>query len=228
MKWKNDFLKRVGACLIMLSIGIPAVAQEVSEPLADFRELKTFSGVKVILVPSQENKIEITGHSKNEVSYDITGGRLEIRLPIDHIWSEDNTLIRIMGNGVEIIDANEGSIIETEGVVEASGLVIRAQEGATVKADVKAGDVSGKAVTGGIIELSGSAKEQEVEVNTGGKYLASDLLTQRTEIEVGTAGRGEVYVTDTCRATAKLGGVIQVLGNPEELNTKTSLGGKIL
>ncbi len=66
--------------------------------------------------PSEENRIEITGHSKNDVKFEIVEDRLEIRLSLDNIWSNDNTTLSLStAVTIETIDANEGSLVEVEG-----------------------------------------------------------------------------------------------------------------
>lgn len=193
----------------------------------DFTEIKVFNGLEVQVVASAENSIKITGHSKNEVKYKIVNDRLEIRLKLDNIWSKDDTRITVYGNSIEVIDANEGSIVEVDGVLEADELTFRAQEGANIRARATASKISSKAVTGGIVTLGGKADSQVVEINTGGQFYGRDLRTEETEIRAGTAGKGEIYATEYVKASATLGGTIEIFGRPEDVNTKTSLGGRI-
>lgn len=226
MMLKINLLKPV-FFMFLLALTFQVKAQDISEELGDFRELKTFHGIEVTLLPSNESKIVISGHSKDQVKYEIIDGRLEVKLALDNLWSENNTRITVYGT-VETIDANQGSNVAVKGKLEAKELTLRAQEGSNIYAEVKANALSVKAVSGGIIELSGRSETQEVEVNTAGDYKGSDLRTKRTEVSAGTAGKAAVYASEYCKATAKLGAVIKVLGNPDELDTKTSLGGKIL
>jgi hypothetical protein len=203
-------------------------AQDVKADLDAFREIKTFSGIEVEVFPSEANRIEISGHSKEDVKFQIVENRLEIRLSIDNIWSKDNTRIKVFGNSYEIIDANEGSSVVVNGKIEGGNLIFRAQEGAVIEAAVSGQKIQVKAVSGGVVNLSGKAVEQDVEVNTGGKYHGEDLKTKETAVSAGTAGRAEVYASEYCKATAKLGGVVEIFGRPEKVDHKTSLGGKIL
>lgn len=215
--------------LVLLCFSIPSIyAQEISRELEGFQEVKTFNGVKVIVVPSQENRIEISGHSKEKVKHHIIEDRLEIRLTLDHIWSDDNTVITVYGRTINTLDANEGSSIEVKDKLEGEIFELRAQEGASIWSEVSSDKVISKAVTGGIIHVRGKANEQEVEVNTAGQFFGNRLYTKRAEIKANTAGKAEIHASDYCKATAGLGGTIEIKGNPSQLDTKTSLGGKIL
>lgn len=229
MKLKNRTNRLFFITIILTAfVSLQVSAQDVVRELKDFREVKTFNGVEVIVIPSEENRIEITGHSKEKVKFDVVDYRLELRLSLDNIWSKDNTVITVYGKSIETIDANEGSIVETRGVLEGKITIIRAQEGAAVFAEVNSENVKSRAISGGKITLKGKAREQEVEINSGGHVYARDLKTQNTTVSVSTAGRGEVYASEYVKATAKLGGIVEVFGNPAEVDRKTSLGGKIL
>ena len=217
--------------LILAAVFIAAFqvqAQDVNVTLKPFKEVKTFNGIDVLVYPSEENRINITGHSKEDVKFEVVEGRLEIRLPLDNIWSKDNTLIKVYGNTIEIIDANQGSQVQVEKILKGDQVTFRAQEGATIDAEVEAQKVQSKAVSGGKITLEGKADTQQVETNSGGHFYGRGLKTKETDVSAGTAGKAEVYAADYCKATAKMGGVVQIFGNPDQVDRKTSLGGKIL
>lgn len=216
------------ALLAFLMVTVSVQAQDVKENLKSFRELKVFNGLEVLFIPANENRIEITGHSKDEVKYAVVEDRLEVRLSLNNLWSKDDTRIRVYGKNVETIDANEGSRVMVEGQIKAPHAVFRAQEGASIVSEVNAEQVNSKAVSGGKIEVSGNAEKQEVETNTGGQFLGRGLRTKETTVSVGTAGRAEIFAQNYVKATAKLGGVVEIYGNPNEVDRKTSLGGKIL
>ncbi|WP_029036383.1 head GIN domain-containing protein [Salinimicrobium xinjiangense] len=223
MKPDNIFIVPFFLLFLTFSVG----AQDVNESLEHFTELKVFNGLEVEVVPSKENRIEITGHSKNEVKFNIVDNRLEVRLKLSNLWSQDNTRIRIYGKSLEVIDANQASVVEVTGLLEGEVLTFRAQEGANIIARVNSLKISSKVVTKGKIKLEGKTEEQTVEINTGGHYYGKDLRTQHTEISTGTAGRGEVNATEYVKASASLGGTVEIFGRPKEVDTKTSLGGRI-
>lgn len=228
MKLKTQLRSKQIISVLMLFLTFTLCGQEVREKLGAFTEVKTFNGVEVEVIPSEENRIEITGHSKNDVKFDVAGDRLEIRLSLENIWSKDNTKITVYGSTIETIDANEGSSVEVAGTLEGDELTLRVQEGANLNVKVSSRKIVSKAITGGRITIQGKAVEQEVEINTGGHYYGKSLKTKETEVSSVTAGKGEIYATEYVRATAKLGGTIEIFGRPKEVDQKTSLGGKIL
>ncbi|WP_324720189.1 head GIN domain-containing protein [Salinimicrobium sp. HB62] len=228
MKLKTNIRSTFLFPLMILFLSLSVAAQDVEKELGDFTEVKTFNAVEVEIIPSDKNKIVITGHSKNDVKFDIVEDRLEIRLSLDNIWSKNNTRITLYTKDLATIDANEGSIVEVSGEIKGQELTFRTQEAANILARVNSRKIHAKAVSGGKITLEGKAEEQVVETNTGGHYYGKDLRTSRAEVSAGTAGKGEVYATDYVKATAKLGGTVEIFGNPAEVDKKTSLGGRIL
>ena len=210
-------------------LGVAGVsAQDINEDLSGFSEVKVYNGVEVELIPSERNSISITGHSKEKVKFEVVENRLEIRLSLENIWADDNTRVTVYASGVEVIDANEGSIVEVKEKLQGPRLTFRAQEGAAIYVQVDSERISAKAVTAGIVQLRGTTEDLDVEVNTGGKFFGEDLKSQDAEVSTGTGGQVEVNASKYVKATARLGGVINIYGNPAELDSKTSLGGKVL
>jgi hypothetical protein len=228
MKLKTKIRSTFLFPVLFLFLNLSVVAQDVEKDLGNFTEVKTFNAVEVEVIPSDKNRIIITGHSKNDVKFDIVEDRLEIRLSLDNLWSKNNTRITLYTKDLSTIDANEGSIVEVSGEIKGQELTFRTQEAAIIFARVNSRKINAKAVSGGKVTLEGKAEEQVVEINTGGLYYGKDLRTSRTEVSAGTAGKGEIYATDYVKATAKLGGTVEIFGRPGEVDKKTSLGGRIL
>ena len=228
MKLKMDRKMTFLGLFFLGLFSMQLTAQEITDELNNFKEVKTFNGIEVIVIPASENRIEITGHSKEKVKYQVVEERLEIRLTLDNIWSNDNTLITVYGNSIEVIDANEGSIVKTEGTLKSNFSELRAQEGAAIYAEVKSEKVKAKAITGGIINVRGKTENLEVEANTAGQFNGKNLKSKEAFITSSSAAKTEIYASDYCKATAKLGGQIEILGNPKKVDYKTTLGGKIL
>jgi hypothetical protein len=84
-----------------------------------------------------------------------------------------------------------------------------------------------RAVTGGIINLKGTARFQDITVNTGGIVNNRSLKTDFTKVKVQAGGEVEVYASKSIDALVKAGGDISVFGNPEQVKKKTFFGGRI-
>ncbi|GAA4273263.1 head GIN domain-containing protein [Aquimarina gracilis] len=204
-------------------------AQDViTKNVRDFNELKVFDKIQVTLIKGNENRVEVTGIKRREVDVVQNGSLLKIRMSLDNIWDNNNTKVTVYYTQINKIDVNEGARVKAKGVISAENLDLRAQEGASIRAEVEAGFIFAKAITGGEIEIKGEAKEQEVTITSGGQYYASNLRTKDTQVKVSAGGTAEVNAQNYMKANTNAGGTIRIYGNPREMDTQKLLGGKII
>ena len=85
-----------------------------------------------------------------------------------------------------------------------------------------------KAVTGGVIEASGLAKNQIIVLNTGGVFEGRELLTEVASVKISAGGEAELYATEKLDINVKAGGDVYVYGNPKDINKTTLAGGRIV
>lgn len=218
---------KTGIVLFFLILSTTVDAQEISEPLESFSRLKSSNSVKVALIPSDEYRIEVDGYDKDEVHYEVKGNLLEIRLSWDNVFSDSNTIVTVFFKDLEEIDANSRSVVSLEKAYETDNMVFSAGEGASITASISVDRATLKATTGGHIRLIGEADSQDVRVNTGGLYSGRDFKTKDSEVQIATGGQADVYSSESCRVNAKLGGNVNVFGNPKRVDQKSSLGGNI-
>ncbi|MEC8884446.1 MAG: DUF2807 domain-containing protein, partial [Bacteroidota bacterium] len=100
-------------------------------------------------------------------------------------------------------------------------------EGAQVTADLKVENAEMRAVTGGIITASGSAVNQNVEVNTGGVFEGKSLETTDTTIRIQAGGEADIFARRTAEVKIRAGGDVDVYGNPTELIKDKFIGGRV-
>ena len=145
----------------------------------------------------------------------------------DKIFDGTETFVHVYYKELKTIDANEGSIILSNELIEQDRLEIKVQEGATVKAGLAVKNLDLRAVTGGIINLSGQVEDQIVVVNTGGIVENAKLKSDYTKVKVQAGGDVEVYATQTVDINVRAGGDVTVYGNPANVDKKTLFGGTI-
>jgi len=216
--------------LIILFLGYTALlnAQDRTQNLGDFNEIKTFNGLSIDIERSTQSKIEISGEKTDDVTVKNVNGKLKLSLKFPDNFNPDKVKIKVFYNqDLTIIDANEGSAIFSDGAIEQNSLTIKTQEGAYIHAPVDVKYLTIKAVTGASIKVRGTATNQEVEVTTGGIYEAYDLITENADIVSASGGKVEVNVTNLLDAKVRFGGNIYYKGNPEKVNSKKIMGGNI-
>jgi len=215
--------------IIAFSFALIVTAQgERVETIANFHTIKTFDLINVQLVKSDVNKLEIKGKDNENVTYVFKDGMLKLRMDTDKIFDGNQTYITVYYTNIKTIDANEGSEIYAKDISGQDALEIRTQEGAKVFAGIDINKVDVRAVTGGMVTLSGKVVKQNVAVNTGGVVENKDLKSENTEVKVQAGGEVEVYASQSIDATVRAGGDITVYGNPKNVNKSKVLGGSII
>ncbi|SFW64728.1 Putative auto-transporter adhesin, head GIN domain [Sinomicrobium oceani] len=222
-------MKRIFFALFLLTT-ITGIAQEnITKETGKFDEVKVFDGISAQLIPSSENKVIISGEDASEVSIVNNNGILKVRMQLKKAFSGHKTFVEIHYNQkLSLIDVNENAFISSPETFQQINLELRAQEGGEIDIDIAVEKLKTRAVTGGIIEVKGKAKNQEVKINTGGQFDGKSLDTEQTTVNVNAGGSADVNASEYVEAKVKAGGTIKIFGNPKVIDKQTFLGGKIL
>jgi hypothetical protein len=213
-------------CLVFCSIA--AFAQRtVTKDVGDFSELKVYDLIEVNLIQSNENKVVIKGNHTDDVKIINQNGKLKLRMELDTRFQGEDTYIEVYFKKIRIIDANEGSYIVGNEMIEQDRIELKAQEGGRIKVGLTVDHTKIKAVTGGVIEASGLSKTQEIKLNTGGIFEGRELITKETKIGITAAGEAEVNATDLVEVRVTAGGDVNIYGNPKEVSEKKIAGGRV-
>ena len=195
--------------------------------VGDFNKVTSFDRIDVFLIPSDENKVQLDGKGADEVEFVNKNGELKIRMPLTRLLDGGNVSATVYYKNIDAVEANEGSRIASESVFIATSFDIKAKEGSEIKIKLQVDRLTARVANGSTIQLSGTAKNQEVLVNSGGIYEAEKLVTNQTVITVNAGGESDVYATDLVEAKIRAGGDIIIFGKPKQINQKIVAGGTI-
>ena len=195
--------------------------------LENFDELKVFDQLNVTLVPSNENKVVVSG--KNESSFETVNknGVLKIRMTLTKMLSGEDTKVTLYFKSLKSIDVNEGSIVSSKHVFKQTTIDLSSQEGAKIDVELNVENTTIKIYSGGIISVSGNAVTQKTTINSGGIYYGKDLVTSQTTVSLSAGGSADVNATTLVNAKVKAGGSITIYGKPKEIKQETFAGGTI-
>lgn len=214
--------------VLVVFFTVSGKAQEIEVKTTSFDEIKVFDGISVELIASEENKVVIRGEDAEEVTVKNSGGKLKIRMNINRIFKGHKTYAKVFYTGpLSVLDVNENAFIGSEATLKQVDLELRAQEGGEIDMDVELQRLKVKVVTGGTIGATGSAKNQVVDVNTGGGYEAGNLKTEQTEVKVNAGGYADVRASEYVDASVNAGGNINIYGKPKVIDQSKFLGGTI-
>jgi hypothetical protein len=214
--------------LVLLALVAQTTFAQVNKDLGEFSDVKVYDRLTVTLISSTENKIVITGNREGEVEIVNNNGELKLRMPFPKLLSGEDISIKLYFKNIESIAASEGSYVSSDANFKQTIMDLDAREGAEINIDLDVEKVNVKAVTGGIIELSGKALNQDVKLMTGGILKSKELHSSQTTINVSAGGNAEIYATTLVDAKVRAGGSIYIYGKPKQINKETLFGGSII
>ncbi len=221
-------MKRVLFFLLLTTSIVFSQEEERNINLGDFNTIKTYRGLHVELIKAENPKIIITGSKSKDVNIKNLNGVLKISLTVLETFSADEVNITVYFNDqLELISANEGSKIYSNDKLIFEKINLKATEAAEIDLNIESSFIEVKAYTGGIVQLKGSVKNQNIVANTGGFYKGADLKSDDTMVRVYTGGDATVYAKNSVDANASVGGIIKIKGDPDKVSKKESLGGYI-
>jgi len=213
--------------ILLLCVTFSSFSQERTINLGDFNILKVFSGMTLELVRGDEQKIVIIGEKKQNVTVKNTNGKLKVYLKFPEVYDDEKVIIKLYHKeDIDILDANEGAAIFSDQTIS-QNVTVRSQEGAYIHLVLDTKYINVKAVLGGNIRLRGKVLNQEVEVTSGGVYEGYELESDSAEVVSASGARAEIKTTTLLDARVRFGGTIEYKGNPEKVNRKKLMGGKI-
>ena len=221
-------MKSIKLVILFLGFTLFSYAQDRTQNLGDVNEIKIFNGLSVEIERAENAKIEITGEKTNDVTVKNVNGKLKLSLKFPDTFNANKVKIKIYYNqDLVTLDANEGAAIFSDQTISQKDLTIKTQEGAYIQVATDVKYLTIKAVSGASIKLRGTAANQEVLVTTGGVYEGYDLTSEYADVTAASGGRAEVNVSNLLDASVRFGGSIYYQGNPEKVNSKKVMGGKI-
>lgn len=214
--------------IITICICFAINAQEtVEKTIGEFTTVKVYDLINVKMIKSDENKVIISGKNRTDVEVVNKNGKLKIRMNLEELYDGNDTVIQLYYTTVDVIDANEGSKILVKDPIDQYEIDLKTQEGAEITVVLKTTYANFRAVTGGVINATGTSKNQDISIYTGGVFNGKDFVTEQTEISVNAAGEAYINATEYVDVRIKAGGNVFVYGQPKTIDQSRVLGGRI-
>ncbi|WP_299095631.1 head GIN domain-containing protein [uncultured Winogradskyella sp.] len=209
-------------------LGLTANAQDtIEKTTGEFSTVKVYDLINLKMIKSDENKVIIAGDNKEDVQVINNNGKLKIRMKLEESYDGNDVVVKLYYTAVDVIDANEGANVVVNDALEQYEIDLKAQEGAEITATIKTTYANFRAVTGGIVNVTGSSKNQDISIYTGGIFNGEEFTTQKTEVSVNAGGEAYVNATELADVRIKAGGNVFIYGKPKQINESKVLGGKV-
>ncbi|MFC0603447.1 head GIN domain-containing protein [Winogradskyella pulchriflava] len=199
----------------------------VEKIIGEFSTVKVYDLINLKMVKSTENKVVISGKNRNDVEVVNKNGKLKIRMNLEESYDGNDTVVILHYTAVDVIDANEGAKVTVKDPIEQYEIDLKTQEGAEITATLKTTYANFRAVTGGVINVEGSSKNQDISIYTGGNFNGEAFVTEQTEVSVNAAGEAYIHATEYVNAKIKAGGNVFIYGKPKQVDESRVLGGRI-
>ena len=200
----------------------------IRKSLGEFSKLKVYDLINVELIQSSENRIEISGENAKSVSIIQKNTTLKIRMVVSKYFKGEDTFVKLFYTKVNTIDVNEGAKVISETPIQQYEVELKAQEGGEITIPVNTKVLTIKSVTGGKIQVYGTSKSQNIDINTGGVYRGEKLQAQFSKIRIKAGGNAEVRSSDLIDIKIFAGGLLTVFGQTTNIKNNNIFGGKII
>ena len=220
-------MKNYKLIIILLLSQIGFSQETTTKNLGDFDAVKVFDKISLQLIPLEESKIELSGKNSSEVEIVNNNGELKVRMPIGKFLSGEDVTALLYYKNIQSLDACEGSYVSSEKAINQISFSLNSKEGAEIKLKLDVQKLSIRATSGGIINLVGTAKNQDIVISSGGVLNAKDFQTEQTNVSINAGGTADVRASELVDAKVRAGGTITIFGKPKQINQKTVLGGSI-
>ena len=193
-----------------------------------FTGIKLFSGIQVKLIPSIENKLVLSGENFETVVTTLKNDVLRIKHSLGQIFNPKNTYIEVyFSTPLDLIHAYQGSIVESQAVLKATKIELKAREWSAIDLHIKSEKISSSVYSGSTLSLRGVAVNHELKILGGGICESETLLTEQTTVKVTAGGVAYIHASDLLEATVNVGGTVRIHGRPIKLIKRKRIGGTI-
>jgi hypothetical protein len=221
-------MKKVLLVIAFLASSLIFSQTTITKNIGDFNELKVYNGIELELIKSEEQKLVITGEKAEKVKVKNSNGKLKISLKFPDLSADGKVNVKLYyNNEIKTIDGNEGATITGKDFDQIQ-MEIKAQERAFINLVIKTKHLYVKSSSGGIIKLTGTSKNQDIDLDLYGVYHGYELkVSDNSSLRVGSGAKAEINAGETLNAKVTFGGSIFYKGDPEVIKDKKVAGGII-
>ncbi len=220
-------MKRIALITSLIFTTIVFAQKNIEKTVGQFSQLKVYDLIEVELIRSDQNKVVISGENANDVLIINKNGKLKIRMKLKERFDGKETSVTLYYTSLETIDANEGATIFSNSIIKEYEVDLKTQEGGKINVVVDTKYLNIKAVTGGLVEVTGTAEQQDIYINTGGSSKTKEIETEATKVVIRAGGEAEVNAKDLVDINIRAGGDVFVYGTPKNVKENIVLGGSV-
>ena len=217
-------MKKIAVAFMI--VGFQFSFAQFTRNVGEFSSVKVYDKITVIIVPSNENKVE---SDTDDASVETVNrnGELRIKMTPTKILQGNQVSVKVYYQNINDIQASQGSIVSSTETLKTKMLTLTANEGSKINLDIDTGKLNVKTNSGGEITVKGNADNQDIIVTSGGKFNGQNLESESATVSTTAGGVADVFASESVDAKTRAGGIINVYGDPHDRKFKNVIGGKI-
>lgn len=197
-------------------------------PAGSFTGVRVSSGIDVYLTQGDKMSIKVEA-DENLHEYIITeveGGNLKVYTDAN-IRSAERKRVYVTMKEISSLSTSSAGDLYGESPVKAEDLRLSASSAGDMKLEVYAKNIEIDISSSGDITLTGEAEKIDATLSSAGDLNAYDLKVKEAEVNVSSAGDGDIYVTDRLTAHASSAGSVYYKGDPKYVDAHSSSAGGV-
>lgn len=218
---KNIFLTAITLLSSSFAFG------QIEKNVGDFNSLKVYDRIPVELIQSDKNIVEISGNLEREVDVVNKNGELKLKMNSLNLMLGHKVSIKVYYKSLYDIQASQGSSIFSSDTLDPIIVRISSNEGSSIKLDLNSKKVDVKVNSGAEVILNGGVETLNVTANAGGKFYGQTLEADSAILVSNAGGYIEANVKNESDSKTRVGGTINIFGNPLQKKEKRLAGGSI-
>jgi len=200
-------------------------SQDKVMDLSDFQELSASTSVKIDLIQSNENKIEIdiVKGDLEDLRIEESGDQLKIywKSRKGPNWGNNRKAnITLYHNGFDEIDVSAGANVYSNDVIKSDEFDAHVNSGGSLELELDAGEVDVHVNSGGSFKAEGVAETLEVDADSGGFFGGYKLKAKHVDASANSGGAAKVFASESIKARVNSGGSVKYKGEPKDKNLK--------
>jgi len=197
--------------------------------LESFNKIKVSSEIDAELVLSKEPSLEIdfNGVDQDLLQAVVEDQTLSLRMKTGS-YEKGSLKVKIFFTDLIKIESSGRANIWSYEELFVPEMEINLNNGGSIRLKLVTDHLQSELIQGSILMLKGTSKRLDLKVSTGATFSAFEFQVEEADVLANSAGKAKVAVSKYLNAKAVSGGFISYLGEPEKLDSKTSLKGEIV
>lgn len=195
-----------------------AYTQNENYDLEDFTDLSVYTNIKMELIPSNENRmeIEITKGDRADLKIEEKGSDLKLYIEGKNKWGKNTTKAKITlyFKELEEISVAAGASVIADATIKSKEFEADVSSGGSLSLGIETRSLESNVSSGGSLKIEGKSDRVEIDASSGGSFQGRNLKSKNAEVEASSGGSINIWASESIEAETSSGGSIKYKGNP--------------